>query len=213
MTYTATLGIVLVGTFACVSPAWTGALESSPELMRDLDVQLTLLDTDSSPIAGAPVRLVLANAPGWQDAGSGIKLKTDGHGMARWLTPGPVDRRQRKLTTNFFTQLVSPTQETFHFSVAAQLSYLGREWLLVTDVDYFANGTSAQRDGIRLYGVDAKGAFSVPVRRDGNGWHFPGLAWPVNSPGFHVTKLSATPRGTGWSVDWVLRRLPEPIAQ
>lgn len=183
------------------------------ESTTPLEIQLGLLAPDSTALKETPVRLVLANAPGWQNPESGVRLRTDEKGIARWSTRGLIDRRHRKLPSNFFTQLAAPTQETFHFSVAAQLSYLGKEWLLVTELDCFADGTSAQLDGVRLYGQDSAGAFTVPVNQDARGWHFPGLALPATTPGFQVARLGAVPSGSGWSVEWVLRRLPEPIVR
>lgn len=183
------------------------------ETTTAIDVQLTLLAADGGPLAGSPLRLVLANSPGWQDALAGTRLACDEHGIVRWSTRGPVEHRQHKLPTNFFTQLVSPAQKTDHFAIAAQLPFLGRDWLFVAGVDHFANGTSAQVDGLRVYGADAAGTYSVAVQRDNAGWHFPGVAWPVSDPGYQVANLSAAPTAGGWSLALTLRRLPPVVVR
>lgn len=183
------------------------------DVTTTLQVHLKLVTADSAPLVGVPVRLVLANGADWQGALAGERLVSDEKGEIHWSTRGTVEHRQRKLPSNFFSQLVSSAQETVHFSVAAQLPFLGREWLFVTSVDYFASGASVQFDGIRLYGMDGAGAFNVAVTRDAAGWHFPGVAWPVSDPGYQVASLSVAPSGAGWTVALTMRRLPEPVVR
>jgi hypothetical protein len=114
------------------------------------------------------------------------------------------------MPTNFFTQAVSATQETVHLAIAVQLSYLGRPWLVVSEADHFANGTTAQLDGVRVYGLDAEGSFTVQATVRNGSWQLPGIPWPLTTPGHLVARFAMTPAGNGWAAELVIKSLPEP---
>ena len=175
-----------------------------------IDVHLTLLNADGSPAARLPARLVWANAPDAQAAHAGLALVADDAGRITWSTHGTPERRKRKLPTNFWSQLGASARTTVHFPLAVQLPYLGRDWRFVIAVDYFDTGESVQFDGIGLFGPDTTGAFTIAVRHDDAGWHFPGLPVALATPGVRVVSLRAEPTASGWTVLLTLQRSPEP---
>jgi hypothetical protein len=176
-------------------------------------VRLTLQDQEGKPIGAAPIRLVTTDMPDWQQPGAGAQLITDALGEARWSFPGRPAIRQRKLPTNFFTQITSRAQETTHFAIGAQLPYVGRTWLVVTAADRFPDGTVAQLDGLRVYGLDANGAYTVPATFKDGAWRLPGIAWPLTTPGAEVSRFTIAPLNGGWEIAVTIRRMAEPVVR
>lgn len=175
-----------------------------------LEVGVSLVSADGSPLVGQATRLILAEVPGFERADAGSVRRSDERGELRWSTAVTLQSRFKKLPGNFFSQLVATPRATRHLALALQLPFLGREWRYVVSVDRFEDGTQAQLDGLRVYGADAAGEFVERVRRDRECWHFAGLPGPVTSPGYEVLRLTLSPAGHAWSLDLGLRRMPEP---
>jgi hypothetical protein len=196
-------------TAACL---WVAlASPAVPQPSVPIEVRFTLLDADGKPVAGVPVRLVLATGSGWQRADAGSQVTTNESGEIRWSTRGLPEARRRKMPTNFFTQSTSAPQETMHLAIGAQLSYLGRPWLVVSEGDHFANGTTAQLDGVRVYGLSADGMFSAQASVRNGVWQLPGVPSPLTTPGHQVARFAMTHAGGGWVVELTIKRLPEPV--
>lgn len=184
---------------------------SKPSVPVAVHFQLTA--ADGTPLAGAPVRLVLGTGPGWQGAQAGGRFVADSRGEIRFPANLALETRRRKLPTNFTTQLLSSAQETQHLTAAVELPYLGRPWLYVAAVDRFANGTSAQLDGLRVFGRDPQGGFTVAARMQDGAWLLPGVDAPLRPPGHEVTRFVLEPAGSGqsWKVILAFVRHPEPV--
>lgn len=177
------------------------------------DVQFALTTPDSKPIAGAPVRVVLGEQPGWQGASAGTRFTTDAQGQHQFSTTGTVTEMRRKLPTNFWTSLMSRAQATKHVSVATELPYVGKQWLYVAEVDRFKDGTSARLDAMRVYGVNPSGVYTLPVSFAGGEYSLPGIPGKLRVPGHEVSHFSAEPDagGTRWKVSITVIRYPEPV--
>lgn len=182
---------------------------SQPAVVVEVRFRLQL--EDGTPVAGAPVRLVMGEGPGWQAAEAGARLQTDARGEARLPVSVPLGQRRRKLPTNFFTQLASARQDTLHITVAAELPYMGRPWLYAATVDRFPNGTSVQLEGTRVFGPDPQGRFTQPGRLVEGDWVLPGVDGRLTVPGHVVRHLVLEPVPTGWRLEVVLYRQPEPV--
>jgi hypothetical protein len=182
---------------------------------RPIDVQFTLLADDGAPIAGAPVRLAVGASADRQHRDAGMRFVTDAAGAHRFTPTATIDTRERKLPTNFFTQLLSRAQRTDHLTIWMELPYLGRPWLYVVDVDRFPDGTVAQLDGMHVFGADASGAFAVPARFANGVWTLPGVPGVVTTAGHAVTSLMLEPNAdrSRWSLVILVRRHREPVVR
>ena len=100
-----------------------------------------------------------------------------------------------------------------HAAIAAQLPYLQRPWLFVFECDRFPGNTTAQLDAIRMYGEDAAGEFTVQAPMKDGVWQLPGMKYSLTSPGYKVDRFWLEPAGAGWTVELVVRRLPEPVVR
>lgn len=177
-----------------------------------VEVHFLLTAADGTPLAHEPVRLVLGSAPGWQDAQAGTRFNTDARGEHHFTATVVLEFRQRRLTTNFTTQLLSRAQETQHLAVAVELPYLGRPWLYQAAVDHFANGTCSQMDALRVFGRDPQGRFTVAAAMKDGAWLLPGVAGALRPPGHEVTRFALEPptSGPAWTVLLTFKRHPEP---
>lgn len=183
------------------------------EPLTSIEVRFKLVDAAGQPVRETPVRLTLAWGNGWQAPSSGTQVLTNAAGQATllaWATPEP---RSRKVPSNFFTQTASAPQPTVHFSIGAELTFLGRPWLVVASADRFPDGTSAQLEGMKIYGRDETGTFSLPARQLAAGWQLPGIHGMLTTPGFQVGRFTITPDAGGWIVDLWVQREGEPIAR
>lgn len=180
-----------------------------------VEVQFSLVTKDNAPVAGAPVRLVLAEAPGWQLATAGTQFVTDSKGQHTFSGTGSYTEPRRKMPTNFWTSLTSRAEVVQHFTVAAELPYFGKRWLYVADVDYFKSGSSVRMDAMRVFGADATGNFTVPVKFADAEYSMPGFPGKLRVPGHEVESFSVQPDAIGsrWKVVVSFRRLPEPIVR
>ena len=84
-----------------------------------LDVQFKLIDMESKPIPGQPVRLVFGAGKDWQGANAGNRFVTDGNGEAVFTTPAAIDRRWTSVPVGF-TGASKPVRVD-HLQIAAEL--------------------------------------------------------------------------------------------
>lgn len=211
------LVIPLAGASARDSTARSAIVRSALMDLKPVtvDVQFSLVTKDNTPVAAAPVRLVLAEVPGWQVANAGMQFVTDDKGQYQFSGTGSFKEQRRKLPTNFWTSLTSRAEVVQHFTLAAELPYLGKRWLYVADLDYFKNGSSVRMDAMRMFGVDAAGNFTVPVKFADAEYSLPGFPGKLRVPGHEVESFSVQPDATGnrWKVVLSFRRYPEPVVR
>lgn len=185
----------------------------SAQAAQTIEVRFKVIDSGGQAIVGAPIRLVLAQGQAWHLPEAGVRAVTGSGGEVTWTVNALPERRRRKLPTNFVTQALAATEETVHLAVGVELTYLARPWLVVGAGDRFDNGTTAQLDGLKIYGRDQSGNFSLPaVQREG-AWYLPGLAGALTTPGFLVRRLAIAPVERGWAMDFTLQRASEPVTR
>lgn len=189
-------------------PAAVAAQESST-----IEVRVKVIDSAGEAIAGAPIRLVLAQGQGWQLPEAGMRTRTGSAGEVTWTVNALPERGRRKLPTNFSTQTLSPAEDTIHLAVGVELTYLARPWLVVGAGDRFNNGTTAQLDGLKIYGRDQVGNFSLPAVQKQGAWYLPGAPGALTTPGFTVQHLAIAPAGRGWTMEFTLQRANEPVVR
>ena len=196
----------------------TGLLLSVPmavaaQAVQTIEVRFKAIDSAGQAIVGMPVRLVLALGQGWQLPEAGMRAMTGSGGEVNWTVQAAPERKRRKLPTNFFTQTVAPTEDSIYLAVGVELTYFARPWLVVGAGDHFDNGATAQLDGLRIYGRDQIGHFSLPaVQREG-AWYLPGVPGALTTPGFLVHRLAVTPAERGWTMEFTVQRASEPVAR
>lgn len=189
-------------------PATVAAQES-----KAVEVRFQVVDSAGQAIAGAPIRLVLALGQGWQVPEAGLRAVTGSAGDVNWTVNAAPERKRRKLPTNFSTQTLSPVEDTIHLAVGVELTYLGRSWLVVAAGDRFDNGTTAQLDGLKIYGRDQTGNFSILAVQKAGAWYLPGVSGALTTPGFSVHRLAIAPAVRGWTMDLTVQRASEPVAR
>lgn len=178
-----------------------------------LQVRLRLVDGEQRALAGVEVRAVSTLEEGWQSADAGETRITGEDGTACWLIPHGTATRQCKRPTNFFTQLFAARQLTQHVALAVELVWLGRPWRVVFAGDRFADGTTAQLDGLWIHGRDEAGNFSRPVSQRDGAWAFPGVPGRLTTPGFTVLQLSLEHETPDWTLDLGVQCHPDPVVR
>ncbi|MGH7712612.1 MAG: hypothetical protein ACREOG_15075 [Gemmatimonadaceae bacterium] len=174
-----------------------------------------LTELDATPLSGCPVRVVVGD--GWQDCDAGKRFVTDANGEHHFITQAFIDKRSRKMPTNFMSSLVSRKQITDHLTVAAELGYLTFRWLYAVDVYRFPDGTSALLDGFSVYSADAAGRFTHRAVPNASGWRMAGLEGLVlTTPGYQPWGVTLEPSALDPAqLEWTLRiafqRQPEPV--
>jgi hypothetical protein len=176
-----------------------------------LQVRLQLVDGEQRALAGVELRAVSTLEAGWRLVDAGQTRITGEDGTACWLIPHGTATRKRKRPTNFFTQLFAPRRTTQHTAIAVELDWLGRPWRVVFAGDRFADGTTAQLDGLRMYGRDEAGSFSRPVIQRDGAWEFPGVPGRLTTTGFTVQYLSLEHEARGWTLDLGVQRHADPV--
>src|SRR5262245_43011848 len=82
-----------------------------------LDVEFKLTDLEYKPIPNVPIRLVFTSDKDWQSATAGQRFNTDARGEAKLAANVVLDKRMKKMPTNFWSSLVSTPQQTDHVIV------------------------------------------------------------------------------------------------
>ena len=180
---------------------------------QPIEVRFKVIDSAGQAIIGAPIRLVLALGQTWHLPEAGMRATTGSGGEVNWTANALPERRRRKLPTNFFTQVLAPAEDTIHLAVGVELTYLARAWLVVGAGDRFDNGTTAQLDGLKIYGRDQSGNFSLPAVQKEGAWYLPGVPGALTTPGFLVHRLAIAPAERGWTMEFTVQRASEPVAR
>jgi hypothetical protein len=181
----------------------------------NLDVRVTLVDAVDEPIANAPARLVVGTGANWQLPTAGTRFVTDAQGAYHASLSASLETRERKLPSNFFTQLTSGKLSTRHLTLAVELPFLKHQWLYVSDVDYFPDGTTVQ-NALQIFGADARGSFTVPGVQHADTWTLPGFPGLAVPPGYAITRFVIAPTDQSkahWTVAITIRREREPIVR
>lgn len=184
--------------------------------MPFLTTRFQLLDPSNTPIPDVEVRVVFGCEPGWHSAGAGRQFVTDAEGRAEFTTEITLDRRLRKVPTNFWSSLVSLPQWTDHLTVATELEYMTFPWLYVAEINRFSGGDPVMVDGIAVYTRDAAGNFTIPARQVDGGWQMAELGgMRLTSPGHEIADFALQPddddpAGERWTLRLAYRRWPAP---
>ncbi len=181
-----------------------------------LDVHLALIGPASEPLAGIAARVVFGADRALPDPTAGTRLVTDAAGGARFTTSLHLERRWRKLPTNFVTSLASLPRRTEFLRVGAELPFLGSRWLYTADLYRFAGGNPIALGDTSVFTPDAAGHFTRQAERDGHQWTMPGVdGMALSHPGWEITDWSLHPMDDDpaagrWTLSLGYRRAAEP---
>ena len=194
---------------------------SAKTVAIDVDFRLTPLEKNEG-LAGVPVRLVLGDARGWQDADAGHRFVTDADGRAHFTMTGTVDRRW---TWQPIAQTgLSIPSRSDHLQIAAELEqpipradgHFDRyPWLHVMDIDCMTPSDCSTSDITGVYTRDASGRFTR-----GGEWRGTDLSMPeLNGmllTGAHYKASdfflsTSDPARNKWNLRLVLQRKPDPV--
>jgi len=176
-----------------------------------LDVSFKLTDLDYKPLAGVPVRIVFASDAGWQNANAGRRIVTDAKGEAHFTASVAIDKRLRKMPTNFVDSLFSHPKQTDHLLVAAEMEYMSFHWLYVVEVARFEGGDT-MLDDFAVYTRDAHGNFTQKIRSDEHAWYpaeLGGLA--LTGPGYQVFDFLLDRDANRWKLRLAFKKSPPPV--
>lgn len=183
-------------------------------MMVSLTVNVTVYTPSGVPAVGVPLRVVIDRAP-VSEPSAGQRCITDAKGECHLTVSVALDERQRKMPTNWVGSLTARKQRTRHVAFGVEMAYAGQPWLSVIDVDRFDDGASVQLEGLRAFGRDASGQFTVAAKRDERGALYADMpgGLRLSLPGFTVQRaeLSATSDPAAWTMTVSLQQLPEPI--
>jgi hypothetical protein len=181
-----------------------------------LAVHFKLTDLDYKPLVGVPVRIVFGSDSQWQEATSGYRFVTDVGGEHRFTADVRLDKRPRKLPTNFVDSLLSRPQMTDHLMVAAELEFMTYPWLYAIDVHRFPNG-DVLMEGASVFTRDARGDFNRKAEVDAKGWRMADLGGMVlTTPGHEAWHNMLQPdpsdaTGKQWTLELAFKRSPAPV--
>ena len=181
-----------------------------------LDVRFKLTDLDYQPLPGTAVRLVFGSDADWQAPSSGYRFVTDANGEQRVTAAVRLDKRLRKVPTNFVSSLLSLPQNTDHLTVAAELEYLSFHWLYAVDICRFPGG-EVMLDGFTIYSAGTDGRFTQQAAHDEHGWRIADLGGMVlTTPGheawdFMLQPDPSDPALKHWTLQLAFKRAPPPI--
>ena len=186
-----------------------------------VDFRLTPLEKNEG-IPSVPVRLVLGDARGWQDADAGYRFTTDADGRARFTMNGTVDRRWTWQPVAQ-TGLSLPARSD-HIQVAAELEqpipradggFDRYQWLHVMDIDCLTPSDCFTSDITDVYTRDASGRFTRRGEWRGTDLSMPELNGMLLTGAHYKSSdhfLSTTdPEGKKWNLRLVLQRKPDPV--
>ena len=180
-----------------------------------IDVHFTLTDLDYKPISRANVRLLFGPEPEKQPPTAGRSFVTDAAGTFDFATRAIVDKRMKKLPTNFADSLLSTPKETDHLTIAAEFEYTGFQWLYVVEVFRFPNGGDVLLDGFSVFNHDRQGRFTNKATFDGRDWKMPDLnGLMLTTAGYDVWDHALQPKdgvSGAWTLKLAFKKYPEPI--
>lgn len=182
-----------------------------------LDVSFKLTDIDYKPLPGVPVRLVFACDKDWQSPKSGYRFQTDDKGEAHLTANVTLDKRLRRIPTNFVDSLLSTPKPMDHLSMGAELSYMDFPALYMVDVLLLPDRSTAMQDSFFLYTADQSGNFSHKVWPREYHSVRPDLKNVVlRGPGFEPWDYMLQPvpddaTGRKWALKLAFKKTPPPI--
>lgn len=186
--------------------ASTAAAQTVP-----LDVSFKLTDLDYKPLSNVPVRIVFASDSGWQGASAGRRIVTDAKGEAHFTANVAIDRKLRKLPTNFVDSLFSTPKSVDHLLVGAEMEYMNFHWLYVVEVVRFQGGDT-MLDRFAVYTRDTRGSFTRQIDESPDGFKPPELGGLVlTSPGYQVFDYLLERDQNRWKLRLAFRKSPPPI--
>jgi hypothetical protein len=179
-----------------------------------LDVHFKLTDLDYKPIPGQTVRLVFGSEPGRQPPTGGYSFVTDVNGDARFGAMVTIDKRLRKIPTNFVDSLFSHPKLTDHLTVAAELDYMTYRWLYAVDMFRFPEGGDVMLDGFTVFTRDAQGRFTRKAVQTDGGWRMADLGGLIlTTPGHEPWNFALEPGSdpAHWTLQLAFKRYPAPV--
>ena len=186
--------------------AATAAAQSVP-----VDVSFKLTDLDYKPLANVPVRIVFSSDAGWRNANAGRRIVTDAKGEAHFTANVAIDKRLRKVPTNFVDSLLSHPKQTDHLLVAAEMEYMSFHWLYVVEVARFEGGDT-MLDNFAVYTRDQQGNFTREIPSDAKGFLPPelgGLA--LSGPGYQPFDFLLDRDQNRWKLRLAFKKSPPPV--
>ena len=170
-----------------------------------LHVRFKLTDNDNKPLPGVDVRLVFGCDPSWQKGNAGLRFVTNEIGEHHLTADVMLDKRRRKMPTNFLDSLFSWPQKTDHLKVGAELEYLGMRWLYIVDICRFPDKYTVMLDGFSIYRPDINGDFTKEQRRVDGIWQIEvGNGQRLTRPGFEPDGFMLQPNDDDPGA-WTLR--------
>ena len=178
-----------------------------------LDVNFKLTDLDYKPLSNTPVRLVFGSDKDWQSPTAGQKLMTDAKGEAKLTANVVLDKRSKKMPTNFLSSLMSAPQQTDHIVVGAELEYMQFRWLYTVEIFHFRDGTDMLGE-VAIFSRDERGRFTRKAERKGTDWtiaDLPGLV--LTTPGYEpwTFALQPDPGEKRWQLNLAFKKFPPPV--
>jgi len=137
-----------------------------------INVDFTFLDvqvSDSPPLAGATVRLVLGQSPNWQNPDAGHTFVTDAKGEAHFTMDGAIDNRWSSRSMGFLPFGIPVRSEHVQIAVEVERKIDDRSfrWLLTMDLDCLKGGSCSTVGFMGIYMPDAQGRFTRRLPRQG----------------------------------------------
>jgi hypothetical protein len=178
-----------------------------------VEVNFQLTDFDYKPIANTPIRLVFASDKDWQSATAGQRFVTDAKGEAKLTANVVLDKKLKKLPTNFVSSLLSAPQQTDHIVVGVELEYMEFRWLYTVEIFHFPSGTDMLGE-VAIYSRDEQGRFTRKAERKGSDWIIADLRGLVaTTPGYEPWNfaLEADPSGKRWQLKLAFKKFPSPV--
>ncbi len=127
-----------------------------------------------------------------------------------------VERRSRKMPTNFADSLFSRPRPTDFFQVGTEFEYAGQRWLHVIEIHRFPDGTTLYEHPV-IFAPDKRGNFARAVERMGRDWKLiDAKGRTVTGPVISVVSAMLEPNSDElarkrWTLSLRLRRASEPI--
>ena len=185
-----------VAAIALLATLFAGNAFAQQQHEVTLDVHFQLTDPDYKPLRNVAARVVFGSEAAWQSANAGTRVTTDAKGESRFERKVTLDRRAKKMPTNFVDSLLRGKQPVEHLAAGVELEYAGERFLYVIDIDRFPDDT-VLLDGTSLFARDAQGNYTRKVA-DNHGWE----AW-------HFLLVPET--ADRWRLDLALLRRPDPV--
>jgi hypothetical protein len=178
-----------------------------------VEVNFQLTDLDYKPIPNTPIRLVFASDKDWQSATAGQRFVTDAKGEAKLTANVVLDKKLKKLPTNFVSSLLGAPQQTDHIVVGVELEYMEFRRLYTVEIFHFRAGTDMLGE-VAIYSRDEQGRFTRKAERKGSDWIIADLRGVVaTTPGYEPWNfaLEADPSEKRWQLRLAFKKFPPPV--